>query len=100
MTGASIRAAVGGQSWTRCPDATPPRDEILPQFCRRPTLFRDKSCRRASLALALATPASTFPALRERLSMQSNLFGRMPDGTAVHSFSLRGSAGLTATITQ
>lgn len=32
--------------------------------------------------------------------MQSNLFGRMPDGTAVHAFTLRGASGLTATIIQ
>jgi aldose 1-epimerase len=32
--------------------------------------------------------------------MQSSLFGRMPDGTAVHAFTLRNSTGLTATITQ
>ena len=32
--------------------------------------------------------------------MQSSLFGRMPDGRAVHAFTLRGSTGLTATITQ
>ncbi len=32
--------------------------------------------------------------------MQSKLFGTMPDGTQVHAFTLRSSAGLTATITQ
>jgi aldose 1-epimerase len=32
--------------------------------------------------------------------MQSNLFGRMPDGTAVHAFTLRSTTGLTATIIQ
>ena len=32
--------------------------------------------------------------------MQSRLFGRMPDGTGVQAFSLRSSAGLSATITQ
>jgi aldose 1-epimerase len=32
--------------------------------------------------------------------MQSHLFGRMPDGTAVNAFSLRSSTGLSATILQ
>jgi aldose 1-epimerase len=32
--------------------------------------------------------------------MQSHLFGRMPDGTAVHAFSLRSNTGLAATVTQ
>jgi len=30
--------------------------------------------------------------------MQSHLFGRMPDGTAVHAFTLRSTTGLTATV--
>ena len=32
--------------------------------------------------------------------MQSNLFGHMPDGTAVHAFCLRSSTGLSATIAE
>lgn len=32
--------------------------------------------------------------------MQSHLFGRMPDGTPVHAFTLRSATGLTATIIQ
>jgi Aldose 1-epimerase len=34
------------------------------------------------------------------MQMQSRLFGRLPDGTAVQAFSLRSSVGLSATITQ
>jgi aldose 1-epimerase len=32
--------------------------------------------------------------------MQSYLFGRMPDGTGIHAFTLRGSSGLTASVIQ